>query len=38
LISEVFDSLDLALLNEGTPFVSKSAVAQARQRAALCGG
>lgn len=31
-ISEVLDNLDLALPNEATPFVSKSAVAQARQR------
>jgi hypothetical protein len=31
-ISEVLDSLDLALPNEAAPFVSKSAVAQARQR------
>lgn len=32
-ISEVVDDLDLALSGEGKPFVSKSAVAQARQRA-----
>jgi hypothetical protein len=31
-ISEVLDSLDLALPDERAPFVSKSAVAQARQR------
>lgn len=31
-ISEVVDDLDLALSGEGKPFVSKSAVAQARQR------
>lgn len=31
-ISEVLDSLDLALPNEAAPFVSGSAVAQARQR------
>ncbi|QVN18278.1 IS4 family transposase [Burkholderia pyrrocinia] len=31
-INEVLDSLDLALPNEAVPFVSKSAVAQARQR------
>src|SRR5260221_7499249 len=31
-ISEVIDSLDLALPHESAPFVSKSAVAQARQR------
>jgi len=31
-ISEVLDSLDLALPNESAPFVSKSAAAQARQR------
>lgn len=31
-ISEVLDSLDLALPNEAAPFVSKSAVAQARRR------
>ena len=31
-ISEVLDSLDLALPNEAAPFVSKSAVVQARQR------
>ena len=31
-ISEVLDSLDLALPNEAAPFVSKSAAAQARQR------
>src|SRR5258705_941787 len=31
-ISEVLDSLDLALPDEAAPFVSKSAVAQARQR------
>lgn len=31
-INEVLDSLDLALPNELAPFVSKSAVAQARQR------
>ncbi len=31
-ISEVLDGLDLALPSEDTPFVSKSAVAQARQR------
>lgn len=31
-INEVLDSLDLALPNEAAPFVSKSAVAQARQR------
>lgn len=31
-ISEVVDDLDLALPNAGAPFVSKSAVAQARQR------
>jgi hypothetical protein len=31
-ISEVVDDLDLALPDQQTPFVSKSAVAQARQR------
>ncbi|KND59837.1 Mobile element protein [Candidatus Burkholderia verschuerenii] len=31
-ISEVLDSLDLALPNDAAPFVSKSAAAQARQR------
>ena len=31
-ISEVLDNLDLALPDEAVPFVSKSAVAQARQR------
>ena len=31
-ISEVLDGLDLALPNEAAPFVSKSAIAQARQR------
>jgi hypothetical protein len=34
-ISEVLDSLDLALPNEAAPFVSKSAVVQARQRVAV---
>ena len=31
-ISEVVDDLDLALSRDGMPFVSKSAVTQARQR------
>jgi hypothetical protein len=35
-ISEVLDSLDLALPNEAAPFVSKNAAAQARRRRRAC--